>query len=236
MKPFFFARAAANKRGEIYIYEDIGQSWFSEGLTAKNFAEQLKPLGGMPLDIYVNSGGGSVFEGIAIYNQLKRHEAQKIVHIDGIAASIASIIAMAGDEIRIAKNGQVMIHNPSGMVAGTAADLRKSADVLDGIRETMVETYVARTKRKAEEIVAWLDAETWMEGKKAVELGFADMLVAEKEMVPTASLMLEQYKNTPAVLKRITSASNLRIAAMQQRTASYVRAASRATASASRSN
>ena len=113
MMKTFFAKTRKG-RGEIYIYEDIGEGWFG-GLTAKAFSDTMREIGDVSaLDIYINSPGGSVFDGVAIYNQIKRFNGEKIIHIDGIAASIASVIAMAGDEIRIASNGMMMIHDPWG--------------------------------------------------------------------------------------------------------------------------
>jgi ATP-dependent Clp protease protease subunit len=121
MKPTFFAKAKG-KTGDLYIYEDIGSGWFG-GIGPNDVKEALDEVGSVDtLNIYINSPGGSVFDGMAIYNQLKRFAARKVVHIDGIAASIASVIAMAGDEIVCAPNAMMMIHDPFGIAAGTAKD------------------------------------------------------------------------------------------------------------------
>ncbi|QRF55748.1 head maturation protease, ClpP-related [Variovorax paradoxus] len=213
----FFAKTSG-KRGEIYVYDAIGGGFFSEGVTAKSFAESVKALGDVKaLDIYINSPGGSVFEGLAIYNQIKRFDGEKIVHIDGIAASIASVIAMAGDEVRIAANGTIMIHDPWGMAMGTAADMRKQADSLDKVRDVLLENYVARTGAKRDDVSAWMSAETWMNADEAVERGFATSKVEEKQF-SAAFPMLEKFNKVPDSLRKQATASTSLLARMQMRT------------------
>lgn len=212
------------KRGEIYVYEAIGDGWFG-GITAKSFADTLATLKDVTaLDIYINSPGGGVFDGIAIYNQIRRWDrGERIVHIDGIAASIASVIAMAGDEIRIAANGQVMIHEPWGMAYGTADDMRKSAESLDGVHETILDTYVSRTKGDRKELDKLMRAETWMLADEAVRRGFATSKTEEKtpEMEPAAMAatmaLLDKFKNTPASLRNTSVAANAKVARMSMR-------------------
>lgn len=207
------------KRGELYVYEPIGDGWFG-GITAQSFQAELAKLADADaLDIFINSPGGSVFDGIAIYNQIRRWDrGERIVHIDGIAASIASVIAMAGDEIRIAGNGQVMIHEPWGMALGTAADMRKSAESLDGVHESILDTYVAKTKGERKDIDKWMRAETWMRADLAVERGFATSKVEEKkEMEPAAFTLLDRFRNTPPELRAASRDANIKIAHMQMR-------------------
>lgn len=225
----FFAKANG-KRGEIYVYEDIGEGWFG-GISAKSFSEALRDLGKVDaLDIYVNSCGGSVFDGIAIYNQIKRFSGEKVVHIDGIAASIASVIAMAGDEIVIAANGTVMIHDPWGMAVGTAEEMRKAADSLDLTRQTILDTYIARTKGDSKKISAWMDAETWMNADQAIERGFADRKVDEKRVAASASKVSDKFKNMPAELKRSAPGASSMLARMDMRTTQLKRRPAGATA------
>jgi ATP-dependent Clp protease protease subunit len=221
----FFAKATG-KRGEIYVYEAIGEGWFS-GITAKSFSDSLKELGSInSLDIYINSPGGSVFDGIAIYNQIKRHQAaEKVVHVDGIAASIASVIAMAGTEIRIADNGMFMIHDPWGMTIGTAEDMRKQAQALDKIRDTLLDTYVARTGGDRKQISAWMSDETWMNADECVSRGFASKKTAEKA-VKAEFAMLEKFANVPEALKRQAVSVDARLASMSMRVAQMNRGAS----------
>lgn len=212
----FFAKAKG-KRGEIYVYEAIGEGWFG-GITAKSFSDTLRELGDVKaLDIYINSPGGSVFDGIAIHNQIRRFNGERIVHIDGIAASIASVIAMAGDEIRIAANGMIMIHDPWGVAIGTAGDMRKTAESLDKVRDTILDTYIAKTAGKREQISDWMAAETWMNADEAVERGFATQKTEDKN-VQASFQMLDQFRNTPAQFRKAALDTHALIARMQMRT------------------
>jgi len=190
-----FRMAAKDGVGEIFIFDDIGEGFFSDGVTPKSFAADLKALGAVrTLNIFINSSGGSVFDGVAIFNQLKRHGARKVVFIDGIAASIASVIAMAGDEINIAANGFIMIHEPFTMAMGSAAEFRKVADQLDKINDTIINTYAARTGTPENTIADLMAVETWMNAEEAIELGFADNISDEVEI---AAIDLSQFRNVP---------------------------------------
>ena len=161
--------------GEIFLYDEIGESLFDEGITAKSFRDDLARLGVVgELRIFINSPGGSVFDGVAIFNQIARHKARKVVHIDGIAASIASVIAMAGDEILIAENGMMMIHSASGVTMGTAEDHLEMARSLERVDESIINTYVNRTGGDVDRIREMMAATTWMTAAEAVDLGFAD--------------------------------------------------------------
>lgn len=212
----FFAKANG-KRGEIYVYEAIGEGWFG-GITAKSFQESVRDIGSVQaLDIYVNSPGGSVFDGVAIYNQIQRHPAaEKVVHIDGIAASIASVIAMAGTEIRIAANGMFMIHDPWGMAVGTSEEMRKYAESLDKVRDTILNTYVARTGGDPKQISEWMAAETWMNADEAVERGFATAKTEERA-IKAQFPMLERFAKVPEQLRRQAANTDARLAHMSMR-------------------
>lgn len=177
----FAARLNAKaKRGELFIYDDIGASWFSEGVTAKDVAAKLDEMKGVSdLDIYINSPGGSVFEGVAILALLDRFPAAKTVYVDGIAASIASVIAMAGERVVMHRAATMMIHEPYTMEVGNAAKMRETADLLDKLGESIVAAYGSRTKRDAAELREWMRAETWMTAEEAVARGFAHEIQAE---------------------------------------------------------
>lgn len=215
----FLARATANNKAEIYIYEGIGRSWDGEGISATGFQKELDRVkNATEIDFYVNSPGGSVFEGIAIYNQIIRHSAKrKTMHVDGIAASIASIIIMAGTERRIASNAMVMIHDPSGMAGGTSRDLRAMADSLDKVRDVLVGTYVNVTKHSAEKIAKWMEDETWMDAKEAKALGFVTE-VTEAKAVEANFRSLQNFAKVPPELKRKADSMAARVAAMNMRT------------------
>ena len=224
----FFAKSKG-KRGEIYVYEAIGEGWFG-GITAKSFSDTVKSLGKVDaLDIYINSPGGSVFDGIAIFNQIKRFDGEKIVHIDGIAASIASVIAMAGDEIHVADNGMMMIHDPWGFAVGTSAEMRKYADSLDKVRDVILDTYVSKTGGDRKEISEWMASETWMNADECMEHGFCTKKVEEKQ-TNAAFAMLAKFKNTPEPLRRPSVESRSLLARMGVRTAQMNRGASPAKA------
>jgi ATP-dependent Clp endopeptidase proteolytic subunit ClpP len=198
-KPFRMEKKADS--ADIYIYDIVGDSW--DGVTAKQFAADLKALGDVKvLNVFINSVGGSVMDGVAIYNQLKRHRAEIRVQVDGLAASIASVIAMAGDSIVMSKNALMMIHDPWGFAVGTAEEMRKAADALDKMKTTIVDTYVARTGQKQSDVTAWMTAETWFTADEAVENGFADSVSdVEVGVAAMAGHDIKNFRNVPASLK-----------------------------------
>lgn len=167
--------AKANE-ADVLIYEDVGDSWFG-GVSAKQFADDLKALGKVDtINLRLNSAGGDVFDGLAIYRQLVDHPARVITHIDGIAASIASVIAMAGTEIRIAEAGFLMIHDAWGMQMGNADDMRRMADLLHTTTGSIADVYKARTPNTPAQIKAWMAAETWFTAAEAIDNGFASVI------------------------------------------------------------
>lgn len=198
-----FKMAKNGKAAEVYIYDTIGAGFFEDGVTAKRFADDLKKM--EPFDtltIYINSPGGSVFEGVAIGNIIARQKAKKIVHIDGLAASIASVIAMAGDEIRIASNGMMMIHDPWTVALGSATELRKTADTLDKIRDTILGSYVDRSGADRDKLSDMMAAETWLTAEEAVELGLADSVVEAADVAAFANFDLSLFKNAPKTITK----------------------------------
>ena len=189
------------KTGEIWLYDVVGADPFFGGMSAKMFNEELVKLGKVDtINLRINSPGGDVFDGVAIYNTLKRHPARIEVDIDGVAASIASIIAMAGDEIRIASNALFMAHNPFGMTRGTAEDMRQTADLLDTVKVTLVDTYVKRTGEQPSVISAFMDAESWFTADEAVRYGFADRITEEQKIAACYNFDLKNFKNPPKEL------------------------------------
>jgi len=169
---WYAIQQTADGEAEVSIYDEIGFG----GVTAKSFLAELKKLSGQRVHLRINSVGGSVVEGAAIYNALRRHKGGLVVHIDALAASMASVIAMAGDETLIADNALVMIHNPWGMTMGDADELRKEADILDKLKNTLVNAYVRKTGMEAEQVAQMMDDETWLDATEAVALGFADAI------------------------------------------------------------
>lgn len=173
---------AKGEEAEIFIYEEIGFDWMSgEGITSKSFAEQLASLGKVSnITLYINSPGGDVFDGLAIFNQLRRHKATINVQIDGVAASAASFVAMAGDSITMNEGALMMIHDAWGMFIGNADDGRKFVDQLDKVDGEIAEFYSARSGKPAAHFRDLMDSETWLTATEAVELGLADSVKAEE--------------------------------------------------------
>jgi ATP-dependent Clp endopeptidase proteolytic subunit ClpP len=194
LKRWFDVRAQAHVP-EIVIYDEIG----AFGVPAKPFLDELKALGPVPeITLRINSPGGQVFDGVAIYNALKRHDAAITVWIDGIAASIASMVAMAGDEVVMPENAMLMLHDPSGLVMGTAADMRTMAEALDRMRAGMVAAYREKSGRDEAEIEALMAAETWLSAEESVGLGLADRL--EQPVRMAARFDLSRFRNPPPQL------------------------------------
>lgn len=176
MAKFWKMSKKADSSAELILYGEIAdqESWWGDTVTPKQMLDELKALGEVTeISVRINSGGGDVFAGIAIHSMLKRHKAKIIVYVDGIAASIASVIAMAGDEIIMPSGAMLMIHNPWSWQVGEAKDFRKMADTLDAIRDSMIPIYTEKTGLSAEDITALLDAETWLSAADAVAQGFA---------------------------------------------------------------
>lgn len=194
--PRILARKSGAKAAELFIYDDIGPGFFTEGLTAKHVQEQLKEIGAVDeLNVHINSPGGDVWDGTAIYNLLRSNGARITVDIDGMAASIASIIAMAGDEIRIAGNAMMMIHDPMTGLFGNAEQLRAAIARLEQAKENLVNTYSSRRSLDRAEVSQLMRAETWMNAKDAVELGFADKITGDVDVM--VNLDPTRFTNAP---------------------------------------
>lgn len=197
---WYSIKAKANDTAEISIYDEIG-FW---GVSAASFAQDLKDCGNnlKQINLHIHSPGGDVFDGIAIYNLLKNHPANVTVYIDGLAASMASVIAMAGNEVIMPENAMMMIHKPWGIQGGDAEDMRKYADLLDKVENTLIPAYASKTGKTPEELAEMLSAETWLNGKECVEQGFADKLA--EPLVAMASIKsrkLEDFENMPKAMK-----------------------------------
>jgi ATP-dependent Clp protease protease subunit len=200
VKRWYEFRAQAKGPAEIVIYDEIG----AFGIPAKAFLDELKALGPVAeLTLRINSPGGSVFDGVAIYNALKRHDAAITVWVDGIAASIASMIAMAGDEVVMPENAMLMLHDPSGLVMGTATDMRAMAEALDRMKAGMVTAYRDKSGRDDAEIESLMRDETWLSAQEAVALGLADRVEAPVRMA--AHFDLSRFRRAPPQLTALAS-------------------------------
>jgi ATP-dependent protease ClpP protease subunit len=194
MNTWYTIRARA-LGAEVLIYDEIG----AYGVSAKGFLAELGALpDDAPIDLRLNSPGGSVFDAVAIFNALTRHAGHITVWIDGIAASAASYIAMAGDEIVMPENAFMMIHDPSGIVMGTAADMRDMAGTLDKIAASMTRGYAAKSGKPEAEIAVLLAAETWFDAKDALEAGLATRMAEPVRIA--ASFDIGQFRNAPPEL------------------------------------
>lgn len=191
----WYAMSAKAGVGEIQIYDYID----AYGVNARTFQKDLKALGEISqINVRLNSPGGDVFEGNTIYNILKSHKAKVTVYVDGLAASIASVIAMAGDTVIMPANAMMMIHEPWSGAVGNADDMRKTADVLDKVSKTLIAAYQAKTGMDEAEIKSIMAEETWFTAEEAVEAGFADEVIDEVKIAACIDPgRLKAFKNCP---------------------------------------
>jgi ATP-dependent Clp endopeptidase proteolytic subunit ClpP len=199
VKNNWFSIKAGAERAEVLIYDEIGL-W---GVTAAEFVDQINSLNVKAIDLRLNTPGGSVFDGNAIYNAIKRHPADVTVHIDGLAASMGSVIALAGDHVKMAANALYMIHNPWTIALGDAKEMRATADVLDKLRDGLIGTYEAKTGMAREEIIAAMDAETWYSADEAKAGGFVDEITNAKETKASTAFKaaVARFKNPPEIVE-----------------------------------
>ena len=183
---------ARSSGAEVLIYDEIG----AYGVTAKGFLAELGALeDGAEIDLRLNSPGGSVFDAVAIYNALKRHSGAVTVWIDGIAASAASYIAMAGDKVIMPENAFLMIHDPSGVVMGTAEDMRSTASALDKVKTSLIQGYAAKSGQTDVDVAGLMAAETWLDAGEALALGLVDHVSEPVKLV--ASFDIGRFRNAP---------------------------------------
>ena len=196
-------RAAADSDGErtISVYDVIGQDyWSGEGVTAKRVAAALRSMGKGPVTVNVNSPGGDMFEGLAIYNLLREHDGEVTVKVLGVAASAASVIAMAGDTVQIARAAFLMIHNAWVMAVGNRNDLIEIAQTLKPFDDAMAGIYAARTGGESQAMAKLMDAESWIGGESAIDQGFAD------ELLPSDQVAKGEGKANASAVRRIEAA------------------------------
>lgn len=191
----FSNKVSGEGSSNLYLEGEISsETWWGDEVTPEAFRDELRQMKG-DLTVHINSPGGDVFAGVAIYNALKDYSKGKVVvKVDGLAASIASVVAMAGDEIIMSPGSMMMIHNPWSIGVGSSDELRKAADTLDQIKDSILPIYTERSGMSEDEVKDLMDAETWMTAEKAVELGFADTVQkATKEKEETVNLMYSNF-------------------------------------------
>ncbi len=191
-------KAASEDDNTISILDPIGEDWYGNGVTSKRVSAALRAIGKKDVTVSINSPGGDYFEGLAIYNLLRDHPAKVTVKIVGIAASAASVIAMAADEVQIARAGFIMIHNTWVVGAGDRHALRDIADWLEPFDMTAIDIYAARTGLDEKDIAGMLDRETWIGGADAVDKGFADSLLSADEIENRAAQSLDERPKAAA--------------------------------------
>jgi ATP-dependent protease ClpP protease subunit len=210
--------ARGKDTADVLIHEQIGGDWLGDGLTSKRFAEDMAKLEGVRvINLRINSPGGSVTDGLGIYNTLAQHPARINVIVEGLAASMASVLAMVGDSITMGEGALMMIHSPRMLAMGTAEDLRKSVDLLDKFEGSLLDIYVKRTGLARADIKAMLAEETWFNGAEAVEQGFADEAASSDE--GTAALARTENRErftafATAFRQHVADLNPLRIAAV----------------------
>jgi len=199
------AKQTSANTAELVIYGEIGNDLWGDGVTAKDVLKSLRGLDDSVSSIRVmlNSIGGSVTEGLAIYDLLKREPRTISVEIDGIAASAASVIALAGSTVGIAENAMMMIHNAWGIVMGNKDDMRETADLLEKFDERIVSIYRAKTDQDVETIIAAMNVETWFDAQEAVDWGLADAILSASEAAAKigATFDLSRFNRVPKSLK-----------------------------------
>lgn len=201
-KKYWEFKALSSNEADLYLYIEIAD-WGAgySAHSAQSFKDELDYLGNIDtLNIYINSPGGDVFEGNAIYNMLKRKKCTKNVYVDGLAASIASVIAMAGDKIIMPSNSMLMIHNAWTYTVGNSKELRETADMLDKINTSIRQTYLDKSNGKIDEedLTKLMDNETWLTAQEAYDYGLCDEVVGAKQLAAKYNNdSLKNYKNVP---------------------------------------
>jgi ATP-dependent Clp endopeptidase proteolytic subunit ClpP len=200
-----------NSSAEISIYDEIG--FF--GINAKDFITDLKSVGDVEtITLRIHSPGGEILDGYAIFNALMRHPARIETHIDGLCASMATVIAMAGDEISMAENALFMIHNPWGGTFGEAEEMRKMADLLDTMKSQILSAYEAKTGKSREELSAMMDEETWLTANEAAEHGFIDTITEKLKAAANVrgDFSLNRFKKDLTFVKQSATTANMNVA------------------------
>lgn len=207
LKDFLQLKNQTETSCDLYFYGDIVSSWWGAWDDTDQYPEAVRDFlndaKGKDLNIHINSGGGSVFAGITIYNMIKNHLGNKIVYIDGVAASIASVIALAGDKVIMNTGSSFMIHKPSSWISGNSDDMRKCADDLDVIQECIMQVYKENLNEGIDikTIEDMVNAETWLTSEQAKE--YFNIEIQENQAVACTSDMFDKYKHTPNSLKNI---------------------------------
>lgn len=193
-------------RAEVYLYGTIGLDFWGEGNSAKSFAKQLDDASPKPLDIHIDSGGGDVFDGFAMASAIQRYEGTTTGYVDGLAASAASYVAVACDEVKMNDYAWMMVHRASTFAYGNVDDLRNMINRLESIDSTIADIYAKRTSTPREEIVAAMEAETWLCAQDALDGGWCTEIIETEERMAACvdEVAAKQYRNRPSNVRVIT--------------------------------
>ena len=196
------------ERAVIYIYGTIGEGWTEEESNkAKNIAQELDALGGKPVDVRIDSGGGDVYEGFAIASALLRYEGHVRAYVDGMAASAASYIAIMADEVVMADFAWFMIHDAWCYTAGNAAQLLEDAARLEALDATIAKMIADRTGKDVDEVKAAMDAETWLDAEASLEFGLADRIeeTGKRMAACVDAALASRYAHVPEAVEKVES-------------------------------
>lgn len=214
-------RDAQTGIAQLSIYDEIGEGWFSDGVTAKQWLDEMKALEPEePIDVRINSPGGLTTDAKAMYNLLKRHKGDIRVFIDGLAASAASYVAMAGDTVTMAENAMIMIHDPWGFTMGNAADHRAQAEVLEKEAGALAQAYVLKSGMETDEVLQIMAAESWFDAEAAVNSGFADQTDAPVKLAASYQLDRYPFKRVPHLFHAAMTSQPREVPAMPEPTPS----------------
>lgn len=210
---------------EVLIYDMIGADFWGEGINPKAFKKEIDAVAAKhdSLTLRINSPGGFVHDGFAIYNALTQSGLRITTYVDGLAASAAAFIAMAGDEILIPPSAEIMIHDAWGFIMGTAEDMSKEATHLQSLTKMIADIFVKKTGNTIEVVADLMKSETWMDGEKAVSLGFATELLAESK-IAACSFDIDLFENMPEDFKKYQNALKKRAEEKSLREAGLSRA------------
>lgn len=196
-RPAGYRIEAGKVDATVYLYDEI--SYF--GVSADQFVKDFNAIDAPLIHLRVNSPGGSVFDGTTIFNAIRQHPSKVVAHVDGLAASIASVIILAADEVQMAQNAMLMIHQPWSMVMGDANDMRHEAELLDKVSGVILQHYIDKTGQEKAQLQTWMDDETWFTAQEALDAGFADSIYEQKLEKDQLNLFdLSVFNNVPARL------------------------------------
>lgn len=218
------------KPPEIFIYDQIGLDWWGEGLSAKSFIDEFNKIDSDSVNIHINSPGGLIYDGLAIYNAITAKNISVNMYIDGMAASTASFIAMAGDKIIMPENADFFIHDPWSCVCGNSSEMNKEAAELDRLKDNILNIYTDRTGAEKDTLKQMMTDETWISGSEAFELGFADEIIENKKAA-ACLFDIGIFNSVPEHITKMANATQKRDLEKSLRDAGYSNAMAKKIAS-----